>query len=415
MQGRLAIYDYDQGQLVWRDLPNPSHTAFAADVKHYAKAGILGIGTESRGAAATTFLNLFFRGQLMWNPDVDVNALLEEFFPKFYGPAAAPMAKYWRAIFDAWDSTIVTEHEYFIAGSIYPPELVARLKEFLQQAKQALQPWEALGNRTSAQTVMLDRLRFTELSFAILERYMAMQRAVSEADFRSAVAHGEQGLAAREKLTEMNPTFTTYKKIGEHGAAWWPGEVQQYRDLLSLTDGTKGTLIAKAPLEWAFRRDPHDTGLPRGWAYTPADPSAWTLRGTSLPLASRKDWDGGWETLRTDLYLQAQGIRHPDEQSYSGHYWYQIEMPLTAEQISGEVRLMFPGVFNELWLYVNGELVGHRSYQEPWWRNDYKFEWDVNVSGKLKTGGNLITLRGVSPHHFGGMFRRPFFYRAAGK
>jgi hypothetical protein len=41
-QGRLAIYDYDQGQLVWRDLPNPSHTAFAADVKHYAKRGSLG-------------------------------------------------------------------------------------------------------------------------------------------------------------------------------------------------------------------------------------------------------------------------------------------------------------------------------------------------------------------------------------
>ena len=30
--GRLAIYDYDQGQLVWRDLPDPSHAVFAADV-----------------------------------------------------------------------------------------------------------------------------------------------------------------------------------------------------------------------------------------------------------------------------------------------------------------------------------------------------------------------------------------------
>jgi hypothetical protein len=62
--------------LVWRDLPNPSHQAFAFAVKHYARAGILGIGTESRGATATTFLNLFLRGQLMWNPDADVPALL---------------------------------------------------------------------------------------------------------------------------------------------------------------------------------------------------------------------------------------------------------------------------------------------------------------------------------------------------
>ena len=413
MQGRLAIYDYDQGQLVWRDLPNPSHTAFAADVKHYAKAGILGIGTESRGAGATTFLNLFFRGQLMWNPDAEVSALLDEFFPKFYGPAGAAMSQYWRAIFDAWDTTLVTEHEYFAARAIYTPELVKKLKGHLDEARRTVEPWKALGNVTAEQTRILERVRFTELSFAVLEAYMAMQAAVSECDYRAAVVHGERGLAKREDLTSMNPTFTTYKKIGEHGAAWWPGEVQQYRELLALTDGSKGSLVAKAPVEWSFRRDPRDTGLPRGWAYTPADLSAWNERGKALPIAKRKDWLNDWEIARADLYFQAQGIRHPDEQSYTGHYWYQTSMQLEANQVEGRVRLMFPGAFNELWLYVNGELVAHREYQEPWWRNDYKFQWDVDLAGKLKPGANLISLRGFNPHHFGGLFRTPFIYRAA--
>jgi len=31
MEGRLAIYDYDQGMLTWRDIPNPSHFTFARD------------------------------------------------------------------------------------------------------------------------------------------------------------------------------------------------------------------------------------------------------------------------------------------------------------------------------------------------------------------------------------------------
>jgi len=74
---------------------------------------------------------------------------------------------------------------------------------------------------------------------------------------------------------------------------------------------------------------------------------------------------------------------------------------------------MFPGLFNECWLYINGELVGYRAFTEPWWRNDYKFEWDVDVAGKLKAGRNAISIRGYNPHHFGGMFRRPFVYRAA--
>ena len=126
MQGRLVIYDYDQNMLVWRDLPDPSQQAFRRDIQHYRRAGILGIDTESRGAMATIWTNLFFRGQLQWNPDADVDALLAEFYEKFYGPAAGPMAEYWNAIYRAWQDTIVTEHEYFVAPAIYTPALVER-------------------------------------------------------------------------------------------------------------------------------------------------------------------------------------------------------------------------------------------------------------------------------------------------
>jgi hypothetical protein len=115
-------------------------------------------------------------------------------------------------------------------------------------------------------------MRFTELSFAVIENYLAMQRAVSGLDFQAAIAAGERGLAAREELTQMNPTFTTYKNIGEHGAAWWPGEVQQYRDLLALTDGRKGTLLL---------RDASGMGLPpRSARYRPA---AWMGPQARLP------------------------------------------------------------------------------------------------------------------------------------
>ncbi len=412
-QGRLAIYDYDQGQLVWRDLPNPSHFAFAQDVKHYRKAGILGVGTESRGATATTFCNLFFRGQLMWNPDADVAAMLADFYPKFYGPASAPMSDYWTAIYAAWENTICTEHEYFVAPAIYTPELLAALKSNLVKAQSALAALRAKNDPTRNEKLYLDRLRFTELSFDVLENYMAMVRAAaSETDFKAAVAAGERGLAAREKLTEMNPTFTTYKRIGENGPAWWPGEVAHMRELAALTDGTKGTLVAKTPLQWAFRRDPHDTGLPRGWEYKDADLAVWNTKGKNTPIGERKDYPDAWEMLRTDLYFQGQGVMHTDGHSYTGHYWYQTSLELTAAQIEGPLHLMFPGLFNECWIYLNGELVKYRSFPEPWWRNDYKFECDVDVKGKLKAGKNTITLRGYNPHHFGGMFRRPFLYSA---
>lgn len=419
MEGRVVIYDYDQSMLVWRDIPNPSQHVFQQDVKHYQKAGILGIGTESRGASATTFLNLFFRGQLMWNPDADVNAMLAEFYPKFYGPAAKPMQAYWTAIFQEWQDTLVTEHEHFAAPAIYTPELVNRLREHLVAAEARMKATEVqLGELPRDWKLYQERLKFTRLSFEIIANHVEMVRAAAtEANYRSAIAAGARALAAREALTQMNDTFTTYKSIGENGAAWWPGEVQQYRELLQLTDGTKGTLVTLTPLDWAFRRDPHDAGVANGWAYKPVDLSYWNANGKNLTVENltvenRKDYPNEWEMLRTDLYMQAQGVRYPDQQSFTGYAWYSTTIDLTAEQAKGKLYLRFPGLFNECWLYINGNLVAHRPQNPIWWMNDYKFEWDVDLAGNVKAGSNQIVLRLHNPHHFGGIFRRPFLYRS---
>lgn len=420
MQGRVVIYDYDQGMLVWRDLPNPAIASIRQDIKHYRKAGILGVATESRGAMATTFLNLHVRLQLCWNPDADVDKLLAEFYPKFYGPAAAPMAAYWTAINKAWEDSIVTEHEHFVAPAIYTPALVKTLKQQLEAAEALIKPIAAKAQPDRQEKLFLERMKFTRLSFNLIENYMAMvTAAATETDFKAAAAAGDRALATRLELANMNPTFTT-RVVGvaaesdKSGPAWFPGEVKQYRDLLALTDGSKGKLIAKTPVEWAFRRDPNDTGLPSGWAYREPDLGWWKSQKDKAGTAVHQNNPGHWEMLRTDVYAQAQGVITPDFHSYTGHMWYRTDLDLKAGDTQGKVRLMFPGLFNECWLYVNGSLVAHREQRTMWWYNDYKFEWDVDVSGQLKPGKNSVTLRLHNPHHFGGLFRRPFLYRPVG-
>ncbi len=423
MQGRVIIYDYDQSMLVWRDIPNPSHMAFAQDVRHYRDAGILGIDTESRGATATVFLNLYLRGQLMWNPDADVDGLLKEFYPKFYGPAAAPMERYWSAIYDAWKETISTEHEHFIIPAVYTPDLVKSLEEALVESENAVAPLrQKTAGLTGNEKLFLERMNFTRLGFDALKGYVAMITAANrESDYKAAVEAGVKGLAARMELAKMNPTFTTRvapdspaAETPAGGPAWWEGEVEQYRKLLALTDGSQGTLIKKLPLEWDFHRDPHDTGMARGWAYSPVDLSYWKNHASTYTLDSLKDYPiDQWERLRTDVYMQAQGIRHPDRQSFTGYAWYRTEVDLDKSELTGNAHLMFPGIFNDCWLYVNGELVAYRKQNPMWWNNDYDFQWNVDLAGKLHSGVNSIAVRVQVPHHFGGIFRRPFLYRTA--
>jgi len=409
MDGRVVIYDYDQGMLVWRDLPNPSHHAFRQDVKHYAQAGILGVDTESRNAIATIFLNLFFRGQLMWNPEIDTADLLAEFYPKFYGAAAEPMAAYWNAIFKAWEDTLVTEHEYFAAPAIYTSDLIATLRKNLEEAETiASKLPDSRENR-----LVRERMKFTRLSFGVIENYLAMVRAATaDVDYKTAVHYGKQALALREQLTSMNGTFTTYKAIGEQGYAWFPGEVKQYEELIPLTDGVRGSLLARLPLVWQYRRDPKDVGLKSGWRNETPDLSWWKSQPHPGSRESHYSNDGQWEEVRSDLYLQAQGIVTKDYQSYTGYGWYRSEIDLSADQTTGKVMLKFPGVFNEFWLYVNGQEVAHRPFKGLWWLADYRFEFEVDLTGKLHAGKNVIVMRHFNPHHFGGMFRRPFLYRA---
>jgi hypothetical protein len=170
--------------------------------------------------------------------------------------------------------------------------------------------------------------------------------------------------------------------------------------------------VARLPLEWAFRRDPNDTGLASGFAYRQADLSYWTAnRDRYGSAAARKDYPTTeWEMLRSDLYAQAQGVLHPDGQSFTGYLWYKTDVDLTRRQAAEPVRAMFPGLFGEAWLYVNGGLVAYRPQKPIWWHNDYKFEWNVDLTGKLRPGANDITLRVHNTHHNGGMFRRPFLY-----
>lgn len=417
MDGRVAIYDYDQGMLVWRDLPNPSHQAFRRDVRHYRDAGILGFHTETRGAYATVFLNLYLRGQLMWNPDADVDALLAEFYPKFYGPAAEPMRRYWGAIYRAWEETVVTEHEWYTIPAIYTPPLVEELRSCLADGVKAVAPLRAKAPEalTRHERLYLQRMAFTERSFGVIDQYAAMVRAAAtEAAYAEAVRAGERGLGERKALTDMNGIFTSTRM--EDGPAWFPGEVERFRELLALTDGRKGRLIARLPLEWAFRRDPHDTGLASGFAHREADLTYWTAhKDRYADPASRKDYPTTeWEMLRSDLYAQAQGVLHPDWQSFTGFMWYKTGAELSRQQVAGPVRIMFPGLFGEAWLYVNGSLVAHRPQKPLWWHNDYRFAWEVDLAGKLKPGANDITLRIHNTHHNGGMFRRPFLYAPVG-
>lgn len=70
------------------------------------------------------------------------------------------------------------------------------------------------------------------------------------------------------------------------------------------------------------------------------------------------------------------------------------------------LHLVLPGLFNESWLYWDGNLLAHRPQKSLWWLNSYDFCWDVD----LGDGRHWIALRNRVGLRMAGIFRRPFFY-----
>ena len=72
-------------------------------------------------------------------------------------------------------------------------------------------------------------------------------------------------------------------------------------------------------------------------------------------------------------------------EEYWGIGWYQTELEVPEEWLSGCVRIYFHSVYHDAKIYVNGELAGEH-------KNSGYTPFTVNISEYIKEGKNIITV-----------------------
>jgi len=114
----VYFYEY-YNKVNWYDLPWPIVHTVAADIPFFHRIGIQGLYTQySTGNIWTNFMPMYVAARLLWDHTTDVKALLEEFYPRFYGPAAEGMKQYHEAL-----ETQMAGKEHHISGAGYPNSL----------------------------------------------------------------------------------------------------------------------------------------------------------------------------------------------------------------------------------------------------------------------------------------------------
>ena len=382
LSDKVSVYDYEPAFLVDGGVPMPCVSRLRVELPLMHKYGLRGYHSQTQLSVMNTGPSMYIRSRLFWNVNCNIDALLDEYYAKLFGPSAGPVREYWDALEYMFHNGPGHQHEDEIVKTIYPIEKVEKLRRHILAAE-----------KTANTDLIRRRVQMIRFSFDNLMLYLQMRQAEDEADFAKAKQLAERMMEFHLEIEAVDPVFY---KIGDldRGTEDYPhmtgGWIAQNRNRLVRTDGTMGKLLAMLPDKWQFKTDPHDEGIIFRWFE---------------PGHSTRDW----ETIRTSRIWEVQGYEDKVGHGYDGVAWYRTTANIPAEFAGRPIKLNFGGVFGKMLIWVNGQFVAYRPFKLPWWLGDYNVTYDIDVSSAIKSGqDNTIVIRVDNEFEWGGIFRRVF-------
>jgi len=380
--GRLCdkvwLYNYNYTMLVSKFTITPMVHRVRRNIPLLKQWGALGFHDQDEADWSLTGIpTRLVRAALEWDTKTDVDALLDDFYGRWFGGAASPMKTYYDALEAAFAKTTAHGHEDVVLNSIYTPALLRKLQAAIEQAESRAQ------SETERSHVGLERRMFD-----YLRDYVAMETAKRECQFSKATALAEGLMMRQSELNRISPFFG-YEPYAVYAPDW---EAKRLRGLAAKTDDSEGKLIAVLPQEARGRTDPADEGRYERWQDPYYD-------------------DSGWQHLLTTAGWENQGFGDAQGHSYRGLMWYRLSTDIPADMKGKSIRLCAPAVVNEAWVWVNGEYAGHRAHQMPWFR---PHAIDLDISSLIRPGQrNQITFRvlnNIDVFGASGIYERMFLY-----
>jgi formylglycine-generating enzyme len=186
----VNVYDYYGHFYVMT--PWPIVHDIGKDLPYLRRIGVTGFESETQQHWANQGLNFYVAAKLAWDTKRDVQALLDDFYRGFYGPAAKPMREYW----ETWEAAMAKQPCGGYAWlAMFTPELMKQTGELLDEAEKL-----AAGNERVQKRLALHRIghRFTDA-------YARMNRYGTAGQLEQAVAAGQAAVRVAESSFGMQP------------------------------------------------------------------------------------------------------------------------------------------------------------------------------------------------------------------
>ncbi|NOX55018.1 MAG: DUF4838 domain-containing protein, partial [Planctomycetes bacterium] len=158
---RIMFYEYYY-KASWCGLPWPIVHMLRRDLPYLRQHGVVGVASQWSGNHANNGLGFYVASKLLWNVDLDVDLLLDDFYKKAYAEAAGPMRRYHERLERAMAESglhVAQQRAFRQMWKLFTPELLRALRSDLAEAKRVVvDPGAAARVR-----LMENGLRYTEL------------------------------------------------------------------------------------------------------------------------------------------------------------------------------------------------------------------------------------------------------------
>jgi len=314
------------------------------DIPYLKSKNCLGINLETLANWQIYGPHIYLSIRLAYDPQADADAIMDDYFEKFYGPRAGPLMKqYWLDIDRAFVDLNCHAGGFYAVHLVYTPDFLKHCRDLLERAAAAAE----------GEPACLARVRMAAEGLENAAQYETIRQAMNRGDFVTALQTYENLLARSKKNVEEG--------WGNHYTVAYLERFlgPQVRAGAAVT-ASPNRLISVLPDKWRMTYDPDDQGVALGY--------------------NKKDYDdSGWhEVLTYSKPLDAQGL--PDRQTI---LWYRtrFSVPKTAKRLS----LFFTEVDGDATVFVNGQEVGTSPKK--------RVPFEVDITSAITSGENVVAVR----------------------
>jgi hypothetical protein len=334
-------YNYNLAECV---VPFSMISVWKHDIPYLKRKGCIGINLETLANWQIYGPHIYLSIRLAYDPQADADAIMDDYYLKFYGPKAGPIMKeYWTAIDRAFVALRCHSGSFFALHLVYTPEFLKRCRGLIDRAAAA-----AGGDETYAA-----RVRMTAEGLRNAAEYIALRAAMNRGDYAAAKQVYDKLLARSEanQQTGLGHHYTVaYLKrfVGRHVTA----------GAAATTSPNK--LVRALPDRWRLAYDQSDRGLEKGYHRPGFDDSSWR------------------EVATYSNPLDAQGL--PDRQTI---LWYRTRF--RVPKAGRKLALFFTEVDGEASAYLNGKAAGGSQKKRA--------PFEVDLSDAVAPGENVVAVR----------------------